>query len=157
MGSYFQRQPRTTHNSLCRLLHQKLRFFLLLPEHLINLVPGCCFLSSVHFPPKATSDRQEHLALERFLDNCQGLFKLPNPQDSEPEPLVQFPMTTDQTALASEKCNTYSHFIQQQIPQLFQDYSHNTGRGNGGNGSSECLLHLGNKSITFSSGFKIPS
>ena len=48
---------------------------------------------------------------------------------------MQFPITTDQTALASEKCNTHSHFIQQQIPQLFQDYSHNMGRGNGGNGS----------------------
>lgn len=80
VGSISKGDQETAHNSLCRLLHQKLRFFLLLPEHLINLVPGCCFLSSVHFPTKATSDRQEHLAPERFLDNCQGLFKLPNPQ-----------------------------------------------------------------------------
>ena len=44
---------------------------------------------------------------------------------------MQFPITTDQIALASEKCNIHSHFIQQ-IPQLFQDYSHNMGRGSPG-------------------------
>lgn len=32
---------------------------------------------------------------------------------------MQFPITTDQTTLASEKCNTHSHFIQQQDTSAF--------------------------------------
>lgn len=111
------------------LLQQKLGFFLLLPLRILSprTLSVLC-ISSLR--PLQTS---RNIWLQKGLAwiTARSL-RASKSRDSEPEPLRQFPITTDQTALVSEKDNTHSHFSNNVLYQLFQDcspYKKNWGGG----------------------------